>query len=67
MKTKVSIKGNCGCGLILTGSAKDVITKMKDHSTETGHGCEVHGVIKTEVTGVKSFTPLNRRIQVDTR
>jgi hypothetical protein len=57
LRTRVSIKGNCGCGLILTGSAKDVITKMKDHSAETGHGCEIHGIVRTEVIGIKPYTP----------
>lgn len=48
-KSRVRIKASCGCGLIITGSAKDVINNIKDHSSDTGHGCEIHGTVISDV------------------
>lgn len=54
-KPHVRIKASCGCGVIIAGnSAKLVLENIKQHSEDTGHGCEIHGTVVTRVKPTSS-------------
>jgi hypothetical protein len=56
---KLTLKVNCGCGFIATEEAsstdrnpttnvRKMLVEALDHARVTGHGMEVHGLIKKE-------------------
>jgi hypothetical protein len=56
---KLTLKVNCGCGFIATEEAsstdrnpttnvRKMLVEALNHAIETGHGLELHGLIKKE-------------------